>query len=255
MPDDARYSNDPLTHSTASFEVMQDTEPSDTLLAGFSQFGLAGLTAVDFLVDHLDLEQTGYVAADSLPAITPFENGTPRHHTRLFSRDGLDLTLLVNELFVPTVAADSFADAILDWTEANGVGEVAIASGVPVAHGPDEHRTYYVATDDYVDDRLAGHDVPPMGTGFLDGVQGRILQRGIDSDLAAGVYITPVHERVPDVEAAIRLTQTVSDVYGLDVDTSPLEAFAKEVADYYAELARRVEAVAEQQKPDDRMYV
>ena len=35
----------------------------ETLLAGFSEFGLAGLTAVHYLVDQLDLEETGHITA------------------------------------------------------------------------------------------------------------------------------------------------------------------------------------------------
>jgi uncharacterized protein len=238
----------------ADFIVQHDTEPSDVLLAGFSEFGLAGLTAVDYLVSQLELEQTGYIAVEGLPSITPFEDGRPRHHTRLFSRPDLNVTVLVGELFVPVMMGKSFADAILDWTEANGVREVAVLSGVPVAHGPDEHRTYFIATDDYREQRLAGADVAPMGRGFLDGTNAALVGRGISSSLAVGVYVTPVHAQVPDVDAAIRLVETVQSVYGLDVDAGPLEAFAQEVHQYYAELVDRMES-QEREMPEDRMYM
>ncbi|MFC3476980.1 proteasome assembly chaperone family protein [Halobacterium litoreum] len=237
------------------FHFTHDAEPSEALLCGFSQFGLAGLTAADYLVDHLELEQTGHVAVDSLPAITPFENGIPRHHTRFFSRDDLDVTVLVGELFIPLPVAELFTDALAEWLDENGVAEVAVLSGVPVAHGPDDHRTFYIATEDYRDARLADSDVPPMGNGFLDGVNADLLGRGIDSDLRACVYTTPVHPQIPDVEAAIRLVDSVSDVYGIDVDTGPLEAFAEEVAEHYENLSERIEALAEEDRADDRMYM
>lgn len=249
------YENDPVTSGTPSFEITTDTEPSEALLAGFSQFGLAGLTAADYLVDRLGLEKTGHATADTLPTITPFENGRPRHHTRFFSRSDLDITVLVGELYVPQVAARPFSDAILDWMDDNVVGEVAVLSGVPVPHGPDQHKTFYIATDDYRERRLDGTEVPPMGTGFLDGVNAELLSRGIDTHLAAGVYVTPVHAQAPDVEAALRLLDTVTDVYDLDVDTGPLEQFAAEVSQHYEDLAERVERVEEEQKPEDRMYV
>jgi uncharacterized protein len=236
------------------FEFTHDTQPSDALLCGFSEFGLAGLTAADFLVDHLELEQTGHVAVDGLPAITPFENGTPRHHTRFFSKPGVDVTVLVGELFVPVGVSAGFSDALAAWLDDNDVEETAVLSGVPVAHGPDGHRTFYVATDDYREARLDGADVPPMGNGFLDGLEAELLAQGIDSDRRACVYTTPVHAQAPDVEAAIRLVDTVSDVYDLDVDTGPLEAFAAEVAQHYEALSERVQR-AEDERPDDRMYM
>ncbi|MXR21478.1 proteasome assembly chaperone family protein [Halobacterium bonnevillei] len=239
----------------AAFHFSHDAEPSDTLVCGFSEFGLAGLTAADFLVDHLELTQTGHVAAPGLPAITPFENGVPRHHTRFFSRPDLDLTVLVGELFVPVSVAATFSDALIEWLDDSDVSDVAVLSGVPVAHGPDDHRAFYVATDDYREEHLADAAVPPMGNGFVDGLKAELLERGIDDPLRACVYTTPVHAQAPDVEASIRLVEAVSDVHDLGVDTGPLEAFAEEVAQHYAELSERVERIADEERPDDRMYM
>lgn len=237
-----------------TFEISHDSEPSDVLLAGFSTYGLAGLTAVDYLVDHLELEVTGHVRSDGLPTITPFTNGEPRHPTRLFSRPDLDLTVLVGELFVPVQLGEAFANAILDWTEAEGVAEIAVLAGVPIAHAPDDHRTFYVATEDYRADRLAEGDVPPMGSGFLDGTNAALLERGIESSLGAAVYVTPVHAQVPDVEAAVRLVETVETVYDLEVDSGPLREFAAQVEKHYTELAERMKR-REDDLPDDRMYM
>ena len=242
------------TAASPDFHVSHDTEPSGTVLAGFSSFGLAGLTAVDFLVDHLELEQQGHVTAEGLPAITPFTEGLPRHPTRLYSRDDIDVTVLVGELFVPVSVGHSFADAVLDWTERNGVDEVVVLAGVPVPHGPDAHRTFYVATEDYHDRRLADGEIPPMGTGFLDGVNAALMARGLDSPLGVCVYVTPVHAQAPDVDAAIRLVETVEDVYGLGIDPTPLAEFAERVRQYYADLAARMDD-AENDVPEDRMYM
>jgi|GEM_PF-2745703 len=114
------------------FEFTHDAQPSDALICGFSEFGLAGLTAADFLVDHLGLEQTGHVAVDGLPAITPFENGTPRHHTRFFSKPDVGVTVLVGELFVPVSVSGTFSAALGSWLDDNDVEETAVLSGVPV---------------------------------------------------------------------------------------------------------------------------
>ena len=82
------------------FEITGEAPRADTLLCGFSRYGLAGLTAADYLVDHLELEPVGHVTTAELPTITPFEDGVPRHHSRLFTRPGLEVVVLVNELFV-----------------------------------------------------------------------------------------------------------------------------------------------------------
>lgn len=240
-----------------TFEIRSDAAPDGTLLAGFSEFGLAGLTAVDYLVDQLDLDPVGHIAVEQLATITPFENGTPRHHSRLFTNSELDVTVLVGELAIPGRAAQPFADAILDWTRDTETEEVVVLSGVPVAHGPEEHQPYYVASPDYQRERLDDADVTPMGGGLLDGVNGALMGRGIESTLRTCVFTTPVHMQVPDVEAALRLLDALDGVYGFDVDTGPLEAFAEEVGNYYAELADRIERQREELgiEHDDRMYM
>lgn len=243
-------------HRDPTFEITHSAPPSNAVVAGIANPGFAGLTAADFLVDALDLEQTGYITVDQLPEITPFEEGVPRHHTRLFSRDDVDLTVLTGELFVPQYASTPFTDAVTEWMEATGVAEVAMLNGVPVAHGPDDHRTFYVATDDYRRARLADADVPPMPNGYLDGVNGSLLSRGIDSPLAAGVLVTPVHSPAPDVEAAIRLVDTVETIYDVTVDTAPLDTLASEIERHYQELAERIETMHEDEhRPEDRMYM
>jgi uncharacterized protein len=239
---------------STDFTVSHDAEPSDTLLVGFSQFGLAGLTAVDFLVDHLELTETGHITAEGLDPITPFVQGRPRHPIRLYSRDDLNVTVLVCEQFVPASAGGSLSEAILDWTAEHGVEELAVLSGVPVPHGPEDHRTYYVATDDYRERRLTGREIPAMGNGFLSGVNAALVEQGLDSALGVCLYVTPVHSQAPDVDAGIRLLETVSEVYDLGVDAGPLREFAGEVRQYYGELAQRMERTAEEE-PEDRMYM
>lgn len=240
-----------------AFDVRTD-ESTETLVAGFAEHGLAGLTAADYLRKQLDLEETGHVAVEELPAITPFEDGSPRHHTRLFSRPDLEMTIVVGELFVPPYAAEAFADAVLDYGADSGVEEVVVLSGVPIAHGPDDHRAFYVASDDYRAERLEGdHGVTPMPGGFLDGVNGALMECGLSSPLRTCVFTTPVHAQTPDVEASLRLLEALVSVYDLEISTGPLEEFAADLSKQYEELAARLEAQREEamDAPEDRMYM
>jgi uncharacterized protein len=222
-----------------------------TLVAGFGEYGLARLTAANYLRTQLDLEETGHVAVEELPAVTPFEDGTPRHHTRLFSSPDHDVTVVVGELFVPPYAADPFADAVLEYAENGAVKEVVVLSGVPINHGPDDHRAFYVASEDYRTARLDGdHGIPPVPGGFPDGINGALIECGLSSPLRTCVLTTPVHAQTPDADAALRLLEV------LELDTGPLEAFAA-VSKQSEELAARTEAQRAELEsgPEDRMYV
>jgi len=248
-PVGATMPDDPTFRVATTDEAVDST----SILAGISSYGLAGLTAVDFLVDALDLEECGHVTAPGLPTIVPFEEGRPRHHTRLLSREDLDLTVLLGELSVPPGAAGEFADAVHEWTEDRGIGEVTVLSGVPLPHGPDDHDVFTVASEDYDDGRLERAGGRPLRTGFFDGVNAALLERGMGTDTAVGVYTTPVHQQVPDVEAALRLLESATSAYELAVETEPLESFAADVEQYYSDLAERL--AAREEGPEDRMYM
>lgn len=119
-------------------------------------------------------------------------------------------------------------------------------------HSHEEHLTYYVATEDYKRRRLGETEIPPVGRGFLDGSNAALVERGMTSSL--GVYITPVHQQAPDIEAAIRLIETISEVSELDVDSGPLRKFAEEVQHYYSGIVERMKA-REEDVPGDRMFM
>jgi uncharacterized protein len=244
--------------SAVSFDFRHEGPTADVLVAGFAQFGLAGLTAIDYLHEQLELEQRGRVLTRGIPTVTPFDAGRPRHHTRLFSADESPLTALVGELVVPVQVAPQFTEGLLDWVEESSIDEIVLLSGVPLQHGPDEHRTFYVASEDYEAHRLTDADVAPMGTGYLDGINGALLERGIETDLRVGVLVTPVHPQTPDVEAALRLLSATADIYDLDLEMDPLQAFADDVANYYAGLHSRmtdVETGSDRTLPEDRMFM
>mgnify|MGYP006282742027 FL=1 len=241
--------------TTPSFDIQHEA-PTTTLVAGFAEFGLAGLTAANYITETLELERTGHISVEQLPAVTPFEDGTPRHHTRLFSRADLDITVVVGELFVPPYAAEPFGNALLEYTDEHGVEEVVVLSGVPIQHGPDDHRPFYIASDDYQSARLdVDHDITAIPFGFLERINGELMERAVDSTLKTCVLTTPVHPQAPDIDAALRLVGALDSIYHLDIDTGPLEEFAETLSKQYEELAARLEAQREEMLPEDRMYM
>lgn len=259
----------PLVAGTAmasepfEIDVSSDATPGEVLLVGLSHLGMAGLTAADYLVRKLRTEEIGHVSAEELPAITPFEDGTPRHHTRLYTHTDSDVSVLVGELFVPVWAARSFVDALLEWVDAHGIEEIVLLHGVPFQHGPEEHAVHYVAAEPYRRERLADVELPPLKGGLLDGVPGELVERNLQGQAPpVGVYVTPTHPPGPDFEAAIAFLEAVERVYGVAVDGKELAKRSEEFKQYYADLADRIETLEEEGSrtgardyPEDRMYM
>lgn len=248
---------------TFELTASADRRPGATLVVGLSNPGMAGVTAADYLVRHLESEQIGAVVPDGLPAIAPFEDGNPRHPTRLYDLSGAPVTVLVGELFIPPWIAQPFARAVLDWARSAGVEEVVVLHGVPFPHGEHEHAVFHVATPDYRERRLDDGDLQPLAGGVLDGTAGEIVTRNLGTDaLPVGVFITPTHPPGPDVDAALLLITTLEGVYDFDVDEAELEALSGQLKDYYTELADRMETLSQSDQPltsrdfpEDRMYM
>lgn len=248
---------------TFEVTVPADRRPGDTLVLGLANSGMAGLTAADYLVRHLESEPEGAVVPHGLPAIAPFEAGVPRHHTRIYDVVGSSLAVLVGELFIPPWVASPFVDAVLDWAVAAGIDEFAVLHGVPFPHGEHEHAVYTVATEGYRGGRLEGSELQPLAGGVLDGATGELVTRALDDDtVEVGVYLTPTHPPGPDVDAALLLIDALEGRYEIDVDEAELQELSERLRQYYTELADRMEALAQADQPiasrdfpEDRMYM
>lgn len=242
-------------------DVSPEIQPGQTLVVGLSSLGMTGLTAVDYLVRHLDSEIVGHVSPAEMPSFTPFEDGRPRHHTRLYDLADSDLTVLVGELFVPVWATRSFGDALVEWMSDVRIEEVAILHGVPFPHAPEEHETSHVATDEYRQRRLESASIPPLTGGVLDGVPGELVSRSLDDDAPpTGVYITPAHPPGPDIDAALLLLDAIEEIYGVSVDRTELEELSADIKRHYENLADRMSTLAEEQAgrrefAEDRMFM
>lgn len=251
--------------SEPRYEVSVSTDESlgGTLVVGLSNFGLAGLTAVDHLVHQLEFEQVGHVRTRGLPTVTPFEDGTPRYPIRLYARPENDLCVLLSEVVVPVWAAETFADAVQNIVASSEVEEVTVLHGVPFPHGPDEHTLFFAATPEYRDHRLGETEIAPLSGGVLDGVPGEFMGRSLSDELPPlGVLVTPIHPPGPDFDAALRYLAFVRDVYGLAIDDDQLRERSEALTRYYTELADRIEtlesgevAPGDRNLPVDRMFM
>ncbi|MFC7250891.1 proteasome assembly chaperone family protein [Halomicroarcula sp. GCM10025324] len=246
-----------------SFDIETDTgvDVGDTLIVGTANLGLAGLTAIDYLVTHTLTEQTGHVRTRNLPDITPFTDGEPRNPMRLYSATESDISLLISEIFVPVWAGEPLADGVAAWVTDHGFEEVCLLHGVPFPHGPDEHVVFHVGTPEFRTRRIDSSEIRPLAGGFFEGFVSEFLVQSLDGRVPpTGVLTTPTHPPGPDFEAALRFLDALESLYGLEVDESELEARSEEMKQYYEELTTRLQSMEESEAsgrdyPEDRMYM
>ncbi|MDJ1432470.1 PAC2 family protein [Halostagnicola sp. A-GB9-2] len=253
---------------TPSFEVhtKDDADAGTVLLGGIADIGAAGLTGIDYLVDHLETTQIGWVSTRNLPVVAPVSDGEPRHPIRLYSVNDTGITILLSELFVPVPVAAPFVDAVLEWTNANGIGEITLVQGTPFPHSEDEHLVFHVGTEAYRRTHFTNEstaDIEALPGGVLDGVHAQILVRSLEeTDPSVGVLTTPSHPPGPDIDAALRLLDALARLYEIDVDEQELQARSEEMHRYYEELAARLNVLQQNEQsvenrdfPENRMYM
>lgn len=253
-----------MAAADASFDIQTAPEADlgDTLIVGTANLGLAGLTAIDYLVTHTLTEQVGHVATRKLPDITPFTMGEPRYPMRVYTANGSDISLLISEIFVPIWAGEPLADAVATWVTEHSIEEIAIIHGVPFPHGPDEHVVFHVGTPEFREHRIGESGIQPLAGGFFDGVVGELMMRSLDGETPpTGVLITPTHPPGPDFESALRFLDALETLYGLEVDETELQTRSEEMKRYFEELADRMQSMEQGERlgsrdyPEDRMYM
>lgn len=256
--------DEPGVMADPNFSVAADPDDvaDGTLVVGLAAPGMAGLSAVDYLVRQHDFEQVGHVRARGVPAIAPFEDGRPRHPIRVYADETAGLTALVCELFVPVQYTEPFCRGLADWLDGTSLSEVAVLHGIPYPHGPESHRVFTTATPDYHDRRLADADLEPLSGGFFDGLVGDLVLESLDGAVPpVGVFVTPGHPPGPDLDAAVRLLDALEGVYDVTVDRAERDQSAAQLRRYYEELAGRVQdmeaeaATGTREYPEDRMFM
>lgn len=243
-------------------EVSDDAALGETLVIGVADFGVAGLTAVDYLTSHVETNQVGHVATRNVPDISPFSDGKPRWPIRLYDTETAELSVFISELFLPVRAADLVSDSLLQWVEQTDIREIVVLFGAPVAHTEEEHVVYGVGNEPFRTRHIQENDLEALSGGFFDGIVGELVTRGLEPDApSTGVLVTPAHYPGPDLDAAIRLLDTVQSEYDIEIDEAELRERSREMKQYYQELADRLKSLQEGEGlhsrdfPEDRMYM
>lgn len=248
-----------------SFEIdlQGDATAGSRLLIGIANPGMVGLTVLDYLTTQTEAEQIGHVTPRGIPLVTPFADGAPRRPIRLSAAPDLDATLLVSELGVAPDVAERVADALLSFTDANGIDEITIVTAMPFPHGPDQHDAFLVGTDSSRDSHETAIEegLSLLQNGFFDGVTGALIARRMDADTpAVGVLVTPAHPPGPDFDGSILVIEALESLYDVSIDTSELRERSEQMRRYYQRLAEQMEqsmdgGYGRTESGDDGMYM
>lgn len=210
------------------------------LIVGFPDTGLAGAIAVSYLVEHLKLEEKGYVDSRELPPVVPVRRSMPKELIRIY--DSPKFVSIVSEIPIPPMFVRDFAEALVDWAVSKKISWVGCLTGVaePRRIEIDVPKVFVLSINSVKSEEIAKWlGVELFTEGFLTGVHAEILRMGVRRGVDVVVLLAQSHLNYPDPGAAAQLLTAFPKLVGEHVDVKQLLESEEAVRIQLRDLMRR----------------
>jgi len=228
-----------------------------TLILACPEPSLAGVVAVEYLIDQLQMEEIGAIKITEMPPVIAVVNGAAKLPHRIFYSRQTGIVAIRQHVPIPPQLYAEFIHRVLDWAEENKVKLVACLSAMP-ALGEKESDAVYFVTEEGLVEKFKEYGFVPIREATVTGLEGAyldaVLDRSIDGVLliAESKLLTAVKRLVdsgkvaardviailndlvgrtgPDVGAALKLVNAVAKLAETQIDTSKLQEHASKYA-------------------------
>jgi uncharacterized protein len=230
----------------------------NTLVISCPEPSLAGVVAVEYLVDTLAMEEIGAIKIAEMPPVIAVIDGAAKLPYRIFYSRQAGVVTIRQHVPVPPHVYSEFINKLLDWAEENKVRMAVCLSAIP-AMGEREGDKVYFVTEEGLVERFKQYGFEPIREATVTGLEGAfldaVLGRSVDGALlvAESRLLTAIkrltdsgkvatHRDVmlilndligrvgPDVGAALKLVNAVARLAEIQVDTSKLQDHASKYA-------------------------
>ncbi|MEM0369829.1 MAG: proteasome assembly chaperone family protein [Pyrobaculum sp.] len=214
---------------------------------------LAGVVAVEYLIEALKMEEIGAIRITEMPPVIAVVNGVAKLPHRIFYSRQAGIVAIRQHVPIPPHIYVEFIKKVLDWAEENKVKLVVGLSAMPAAGEGD--KVYFITEESVVEkfkqygfEPIKEATVAGLEGAYLDAVLGRsidgalliaeskllsAIKRLIDSGKVAThrdvvLILNDLVGRVgPDVSAALRLVNAVAKLAEVEIDTARLQEHAE----------------------------
>ncbi len=208
-----------------------------TVVEGFPSFGLVSTIALEFLIDHLDVEQIGEFVYDDLSPTVAIHDGELIHPMSIYYDEDHDLVILHTSLNVQGLEWE-VAECIDELAEELDAREVISVEGVPTDSEDTQAFTYE-------HEGLKDSGAEPLEESIIMGVTAALMLR---TDKATPLF-SGAHSQLPDGEAAAEVIEVLKEYLDLDIDPEPLIKKAEEFENNLKEMMQQSQ---EAQKEADK---
>ena len=216
------------------------------LICCFPSVGMVSSIVGQYLLEHLNLNFTGAISDNRIPAISLVKDGRPMPPVRIYSGTPIckvetcdKVVLISSEFKVGGELAFSMRDEILKWAKKNkitqGIFIDAFAkkgsppadpnAGEPIVEYEDTPEIDFVGVAATVEGLkiIEKMDIPILEQGLIGGMSGVVLGEARRLGLNMFSILVEADPRFPDARAASALIEKLDDLLSVvDLDTTPL---------------------------------
>lgn len=232
------------------FHELKTVQRANLLIVGMPDVGLAGLIAATYLVKTLNAELVAHVDSPYLPPVLMYHEGYPypvmrvHHHA---SGEGSYL-VLVSEVAMHANGIRSFAQRLVEWSQAKGVERIILVGGVPSPQRMNLEKPHvYGAGVTRADiEFLEKTGINLFKEGFISGPYAMILKECFARGMKGIALLAESFLNYPDPGAAAAVLTALASLTGLKVDVGPLLEQEEEIRVRLRETMKRtMEAMRE----------
>lgn len=210
-----------------------------TIIQGFPSAGLVSTIAVKFLIDHLDVEEVGYIESEHIPPLTAIHKSKIINPITIFYNKKHNL-IIVQSLTEVTGYEWEIASTLTDLAKEVDAKELIILESMPSTQG--ELEVYYFSNKSKL-------KLKELKEGIVMGTTAALLLKA--KGIPTTCIFAETHSQLPDSEAAAKVITALNDYKGMKVDCAPLlEAAKKFESNLKQLLEKRREATLMQNKQE-----
>ena len=236
-------------------KLNQKIKRGATVIEGFPGFGLVGTIVTEYLIEHLNAKQVGYLWSNKIPSIVALHQGKVVEPLAIFYDESHNIILL--RAIAPINGLEwELAECTEKFCKDLGVGEVVSIEGVGGQQASQKTRNvdpkaFYHSSNPKSQKKFGVMGINSLNEGIVVGVTASLLSKMRD----ATFLFVEAFPDLPDSRAAAKLIEVLDKYLGLKVDYKPLLKKAEEFeAKIKSILSQGMKVSQEKEQKDNSTY-
>lgn len=181
------------------------------IIQGFPSMGLVGTIVAKFLIDHLDVEEIGFIESEQLLPLTAIHKSKVIKPITLFYNKKYNLVLIQSIAEVAGLEWE-LADTLISISKDLNAKEIIVVESMPTHE--EQISLYYYSSKGKL-------NLPLLKEGIIMGTTAAMLLKA-KGQLPITCIFAEAHSNLPDSESAAKVVEALDNYLKLRIDYKPL---------------------------------